>query len=82
MTVEIKDPEAVAAIEREAMATGLSPSEVVQTALKNRSNRTAQTEDPSVDEILAFVRDARLKRINENLSDEQILGYGPDGYCQ
>jgi len=34
---------------------------------------------PTVEEILALVRSYNLTPINEGLTEDEILGYGPDG---
>jgi len=80
MTVVIEDPETVREIERRASAAGQTPVEVVSAAFKPMTPKTGTLpNDPSVEEILAFVRDAHLEAINEDLSDDAILGYGPHG---
>jgi hypothetical protein len=37
---------------------------------------------PTAEEILALVRSFNLQPINEELTDDEILGYGPDGFCE
>lgn len=37
---------------------------------------------PTVEEITALVRSYNLQPINSDLIDDEILGYGPDGYCE
>jgi len=82
MTVEIQDPEAVAEIERQASATGKTPVEVVSAAIKAHAHHSSEATDPSVEQILELVRGFRLRPINQNLSDDEILGYGADGICR
>jgi len=37
---------------------------------------------PTVEEIMALVRSYNLQPINSDLTDDEILGYGPDGHCE
>ena len=34
---------------------------------------------PTVEEALAYIASFNLRPINEDLTDDEILGYGPDG---
>lgn len=68
-----------------ASLTGESITEAIGKAAEERIARArlskAQQRPPSVDEILDLVRSFELEPINGDLSEDEILGYGPDGYC-
>jgi hypothetical protein len=63
--------------------TGESVLDAVRVAVRERLERvTPKVDAPkfkSADEVMAFVRSFNLQRINEDLTDDEILGYGPDG---
>jgi hypothetical protein len=40
-----------------------------------------QKGEPTVEEIQALVRSFHLQPVDEDLTEDEILGYGPDGYC-
>ena len=75
MTLEIRDPDTVDAIARRAEATGMTPEEVVASALRLSRAWDSAEEDPSVDEVLSLVRSFHLQPTNEQISDDEILGY-------
>ncbi len=37
---------------------------------------------PTVAEILELIRSFGLIPINDDLTEDEILGYGPNGYCE
>jgi antitoxin VapB len=66
-----------------AAVTGESMTDAIGTAVAERLSRVrpnrASNRKPSVDEMMELIRSFKLQPINENLTDDEILGYGPDG---
>jgi antitoxin VapB len=84
MALEITDPQIEKKIRHLAEATGETIPEAVAAAVEERLARVkpvAQKGRPTVEEIRALVRSFHLQPINEDLTEDEILGYGPDGYC-
>ena len=69
-----------------ASLTGETITEAVRASIDERLCRIAakSKERPAetVDSILALVRGFNLQRINNDLTEDEILGYGPNGYCK
>lgn len=76
-----------AAVERTirelAGLTGETMTEAIGIAASERIARikptTAAKPVPSYEEIREMIRSYNLQPINEDLTDDEILGYGPDG---
>ncbi len=71
------------AVRRLAGMTGESMTDAIGTAALERIARLAPspagTPMPSVEEVLAMVRSYHLNPINDDLTDDEIFGYGSDG---
>lgn len=69
-----------------AIATGVSITDAIGAAAEEKLARIRpvgpNSPAPSVEEIQALMRSFRLQPINEDLTDEEILGYGPEGFCE
>jgi hypothetical protein len=69
-----------------AEMTGESPAEAVRIAaearLRHLRHLPRTRRKPTVEEVLALVRSFNLQKINEDLTEDEILGYGPDGLPQ
>lgn len=89
MSLIIENPEVERLVAEVAAATGETPDEALLTALRERRERIV----PSVEERWRKIRErlerdvwsrlppeARGRPIPQEEQDE-ILGYGPDGYC-
>ena len=66
-----------------AALTGETMTEAIGVAASERIARinppAAAKPIPSYEEIKAMIRSYNLQPINEDLTDDEILGYGPDG---
>jgi hypothetical protein len=71
-------------VRRLASATGESMTEAIGAAVEERLRRVrpARSEPVTVDSILDLVRSYKLQPINDGMTDDEILGYGPNGYCE
>jgi hypothetical protein len=86
MELLITDPDVISKLERLAALTGYSLTDAIASAADEQMKRVilepkVQT-PPTAEEILALVRSFNLQPINEELTDDEILGYGPDGFCE
>jgi antitoxin VapB len=84
MALEITDPGIEEKIRHLAETTGETIPEAVAAAVEERLariNPVVRTSKTTVGEIQALVRSFHLQPINEDLTEDEILGYGPDGYC-
>ena len=83
MALHINNPGVEQTVRELAGVTGQSMTDAIGTAAAERLERlrTATTPqvDPSFEEIKAMIRSYKLQPINEDLSENEILGYGPDG---
>ena len=82
MALHITNPEVENKVRRLASLTGTSMTDAIGAAVEERLKRVkpARVETETVESILAMIRSFDLKPINEDLTDDEILGYGPDGY--
>ncbi len=46
------------------------------------TNSNVEQNEQTVNGILALVRSFNLKSINEVLTEDEILGYGSNSYCE
>lgn len=83
MALHITNPNVEQAVRELAGVTGQSMTDAIGTAVAERleSLKPAQRRQPmpSVEEVLALVRSYDLQPMNEDLTDDEILGYGTDG---
>jgi antitoxin VapB len=84
MGLHINNPRIERKVRDLASATGESLTDAIGVAVTERMSRVAPilSTDPTVDEMLTLVRSFHLQPINRDLTDDQILGYGPDGFCE
>jgi antitoxin VapB len=87
MALHITNPEVEQKVRDMASATGESITEAIGAAADERMTRIGpsggkQPPTPSVEEILAMIRSFKLQPINEDLTEDEILGYGPEGFCE
>jgi hypothetical protein len=81
MALHITNPDVEKEVRELALQRGLSITDLIGTAVGEfkRRNPPAVKLKPSSEEIMAMVRSYDLQPINEDLTDDEILGYGPDG---
>ena len=83
MTILIKDKETDEMIRTLAERTGESITEAVKTAVRQRLQSTPRSEQEIAErkrklaEVLAYFDS--LPRINEDLTDDEIIGYDENG---
>ena len=83
MAILIKDEEADEMIRTLAARTGESITEAVKTAVRNRLQSIPRSEEEIAErkrkltEVLAYFDS--LPRINEDLTDDEIIGYDEHG---
>jgi len=67
-----------------AAKRGETLTQTVAVAVKELERRTVPQlhRKPTVAEAMAMLRSLKLEPINEHLTEDEILGYGPDGYCE
>jgi antitoxin VapB len=86
MALHINNPVVEQKVRDMALTTGESITEAIGAAADERIVRLRPTgvdlPSPTVDEILELIRSFKLQPINSELTDDEILGYGPDGICQ
>jgi antitoxin VapB len=83
MALHITNPVVEKKVRDLASVTGESMTDAIGAAVEERMLRVHPSRftqpDPTVQEILDLVRSFKLQPINENLTEDEILGYGPDG---
>ena len=82
MALHITNPDVEQKVRDLAALTGESMTDAIGAAVEERMRRvrpSARKDGPTVDEILNLVRSFKLQPINEDLTEDQILGYGLDG---
>ena len=81
MALHITNAEVEQQVRNLASATGESITEAIGNSVAERASRLGRHAQakPSVEEIMALVRSYNLKPINDGLTEDEILGYGPDG---
>ncbi|AEU35982.1 Rv0623 family protein transcription factor [Granulicella mallensis MP5ACTX8] len=86
MALHITNPAVEQKVRSLASVTGESITEAIGAAAEERLIRFnaagKNLSSPSVEEVLAMIRSFNLKPINEDLTDDEILGYGPEGFCE
>ena len=86
MALHITNPEVEQKVRDMASITGESITDAIGAAADERMTRIKPPgrkypRTPSVEEILEMIRSFKLQPINEELTDDEILGYGPEGFC-
>jgi len=81
MALHINNPTVEKEVRELALQTGQSITDLIGTAVGEfkRRHPLRLRQKPSAEEIVALVRSHNLQSINEDLTDDEILGYGPDG---
>jgi len=83
MALHITNPEVEQKVRTLAGITGESMTDAIGVAASERIERLQPTQPeapmPSFEEVMQLIRSFNLQPINEDLTDDEILGYGPDG---
>jgi hypothetical protein len=86
MALHINNPAVEQKVREMSLTTGESITDAIGTAADERIARLnpagVNLPSPTVDEILELMRSFKLRPINTKLTDDEILGYGPDGICE
>ena len=84
MALHINNAEVEQKVREMASLTGESLTEAIGRAADERIARVRPAAGdeavPTVGEILALVRSFDLQPINSDLTDDEILGFGPEGF--
>jgi antitoxin VapB len=83
MALHINNPSVERTIRELAGITGETMTEAIGTAAIERIERLRHSAHhrpkPTAEEIMNLVRSYNLQPINTDLTEDEILGYGPDG---
>lgn len=83
MALHINNPAVEQTVRDLAGLTGESMTDAIGLAVRERLERLKPKgrppTRPSFEEFKALVQSYKFQPINEDLSDDEILGYGPDG---
>ncbi len=84
MALHITNTEVEREVRELALQRGQTITDVIGTAVRDlkRRNLEAAKPKPSAEEIIALVRSLPRGPINYDLTEDEILGYGPNGYCE
>jgi hypothetical protein len=86
MALHINNPVVEQKVRDLASLTGESMTDAIGAAVQARilevQPSTPRQVDPTVEEILELVRNFRLQPIHEDLTEDEILGYGPGGFSE
>jgi antitoxin VapB len=86
MALHITNAEVEFKVRTLASVTGESITDAIGAAAEEKIARlkpaSAKSPTPTVEEIQALIRSFNLQPINEDLTDDEILGYGPEGFCE
>jgi hypothetical protein len=85
MALHITNPDVEAKVRTLASITGESITEAIGASVDERlvrmNLRSGKLQPETVESILALVRSFQLEPINGSLTEDEILGYGPNGHC-
>lgn len=86
MALHITNPEVEQKVRQMASLTGESITEAVGATVDERLFRVTRTTDnmpeETVESVLALVKSFGLEPFNRDLTEDEILGYGPNGHCE
>ncbi|MGA7155324.1 MAG: type II toxin-antitoxin system VapB family antitoxin [Acidobacteriaceae bacterium] len=86
MALHITNPAVEQKVRDLASLTGESMTDAIGAAVEERMLRVkpplSKQADPTIEEILELVRSFKLQPINEGLTEDEILGYGPHGFSE
>jgi hypothetical protein len=86
MALVIDNPAIEEKLQAVASLTGKSVPALIEAAMDERIARMQPKEetrrDPTVEEVMAMIDSYKLERIPNAPTEDEILGYGPHGYCE
>jgi hypothetical protein len=86
MALHINNPAVEQKVRDLASLTGESMTDAIGAAVEARILQvqpfTPRQADPTVEDILELVRSFKLQPINQDLTEDEILGYGPRGFSE
>ncbi len=86
MALHVTNEQVEKTVRELAGLAGESVTEAIGKAAAERIERLrrfrSSSPKPTVEEIMALVRSYNLQPINSDLTEDEILGYGPDGIPQ
>ena len=80
VTLNIKNPDVYRAASRLAQVKGTTMTQAVLEALTAELARQPGRKVGEVEQMLAFTRRVAAMPILDSRSDDEILGYGPEGF--
>lgn len=84
MALEITDPAVEQEVRNLALERGQSITEVIGTAVKELRAREPQVSKrkPTTEEILRLLQSFPSGPVDYSRTEDEILGYGPNGYSE
>ncbi len=86
MALHITNPDVEQKVRAMASLTGESITEAIGNAADERIARVARKSDnlpeETVDSVMALIKSFKLQPINRDLTEDEILGYGANGFCE
>jgi hypothetical protein len=84
MALHITNAEVESDVRALALERGQSITDLIGTAVKElrAKPKSASAPKPTVEEILQLIRSFPSGPVDYSLTEEEILGYGPNGYCE
>ncbi len=86
MALHIDNPDVERKVRMLAAATGETMTDAIGAAVEQRLSSVRQSrtkpQQETVESIQELVRSFGLQPINHGLTEDEILGYGPNGYSE
>ena len=84
MALHITNPEVEQEVRSLALERGQTITDAVGTAVRDfrRRSQHQPKPKPTVEEVLKLIRSFGSGPVNYNQTEDEILGYGPNGYCE
>jgi antitoxin VapB len=85
LALHITNPDVERKVRDLASLTGESMTDAIGAAVEERMLQvrpSSRLPDPSVEEILELVRSFDLQPIHSDRTEDEILGYGAQGFCE
>jgi hypothetical protein len=83
MALHLTNPTVEHEVRALALERGQSITDVIGAAVRDfkRRNQNAPKPKPSVEEVLELIRSFPSGPVNDDRIEDEILGYGPNGYA-
>lgn len=84
MALHIQNPEVDEMVRELTLVTGESITQAVSVSVRERLARVRPMRDRAdmVDDVLAIAGRLAKRPFRDTRSEDEILGYGPNGYCE